>query len=219
MTERQALMRAVCDNPDDDTPRLIFADWLDENGDETDRVWAQFIRLQCQLARMGEGSWNPGDEEAWATLLAQTDRLFDANRAAWEARLYLRSGLDPGTSDWGDFRRGFSELLAICGAAMPRISWDRVYSASPIRELSLTAMEHAEAALVHPEARRLRRLTLAYCDLSARDIQTLTGADTLRQLESLSFRTYEGSLTPETERLLRGRFGPVLDLELSPLRL
>ena len=33
MTEREALLRAVCENPDDDTPRLVFADWLDENGE------------------------------------------------------------------------------------------------------------------------------------------------------------------------------------------
>jgi len=34
MTERDALLRAVCENPDDDTPRLVFTDWLQENGEE-----------------------------------------------------------------------------------------------------------------------------------------------------------------------------------------
>ena len=43
MNERDALLRAVCENPDDDTPRLVFADWLQEHG-EGDR--AEFIRLQ-----------------------------------------------------------------------------------------------------------------------------------------------------------------------------
>src|SRR5262245_10028348 len=47
MNEREALLRAVCENPDDDTPRLVFADWLQENGEE-DR--AEFIRLQIRLA-------------------------------------------------------------------------------------------------------------------------------------------------------------------------
>lgn len=36
------------DNPDDDTPRLILADWLDEYG-EPER--AELIRVQCELAR------------------------------------------------------------------------------------------------------------------------------------------------------------------------
>ncbi len=48
MNEREALLRAVCENPDEDTPRLVFADWLQENGDE---ARAEFIRVQIALAR------------------------------------------------------------------------------------------------------------------------------------------------------------------------
>jgi uncharacterized protein (TIGR02996 family) len=28
-----AFLRDIIDNPEDDTPRLVFADWLDEHGD------------------------------------------------------------------------------------------------------------------------------------------------------------------------------------------
>lgn len=38
---RQALIAAVLADPDDDAPRLIYADWLDERG-ECD--YAEFIR-------------------------------------------------------------------------------------------------------------------------------------------------------------------------------
>ena len=48
MTQRDALLRAVCENPDDDLPRLVFADWCDENG-EPER--AEFIRTQIELRR------------------------------------------------------------------------------------------------------------------------------------------------------------------------
>ena len=47
MTDRDALYRAILDYPDDDTPRLIFADVLDEE-DDPDR--AAFIRAQVALA-------------------------------------------------------------------------------------------------------------------------------------------------------------------------
>lgn len=40
------LLAGVCAAPDDDTPRLVLADWFDENGDP-DR--AEFVRLQCAL--------------------------------------------------------------------------------------------------------------------------------------------------------------------------
>lgn len=45
-----ALLAAVVARPEDDAPRLIMADWLEENGDE---ARAEFIRVQCELAKLG----------------------------------------------------------------------------------------------------------------------------------------------------------------------
>jgi uncharacterized protein (TIGR02996 family) len=47
MTDADAFRRAIAAAPDDDTPRLVFADYLDEHG-EPDR--AEFVRVQCELA-------------------------------------------------------------------------------------------------------------------------------------------------------------------------
>lgn len=33
--ERAALLRAICEHPAEDTPRLVYADWLDEHAEET----------------------------------------------------------------------------------------------------------------------------------------------------------------------------------------
>jgi len=52
--EYQALLRTVIEQRDEDAPRLIFADWLEENG-ESDR--AEFIRIQCELAKISQ--WKP----------------------------------------------------------------------------------------------------------------------------------------------------------------
>lgn len=49
--DREALVAAIAANPDEDTPRLMLADWLQENGEE-DR--AEFIRYQCEAARLEE---------------------------------------------------------------------------------------------------------------------------------------------------------------------
>lgn len=48
MTTREGLMAATLAAPDDDIPRLVFADWLEENG-EADR--AEFIRVQCEIEK------------------------------------------------------------------------------------------------------------------------------------------------------------------------
>ena len=44
-------LRAIAENPDDDTPRLVYADWLDEHGDAAGRGRAELIRAQCELGR------------------------------------------------------------------------------------------------------------------------------------------------------------------------
>lgn len=46
MTERDALYRAIAENPEEDTPRLALADLLDE---QDDHEKAEIIRLQVEL--------------------------------------------------------------------------------------------------------------------------------------------------------------------------
>ena len=55
----KALLRGVCLTPDADLPRLVAADWLEENGHG---VRAAFVRHQIELAGMGlpRGSCPPG---------------------------------------------------------------------------------------------------------------------------------------------------------------
>src|SRR4051812_47586823 len=70
----EPFLRAICQAPDDDAPRLVFADWLDETGDP-DR--AEFIRQHIQLAR------DPGSRETES----MCERQFRANWRSWVADL------------------------------------------------------------------------------------------------------------------------------------
>ena len=58
MTDGEGLLAAIIAEPDDDVPRLIYADWLDEQGDATR---AEFIRVQVELFRL------PGAEQVGST--------------------------------------------------------------------------------------------------------------------------------------------------------
>jgi uncharacterized protein (TIGR02996 family) len=49
--EVAAFLAAAKDEPDDDAPRLVLCDWLQEHGDDHDAARAEFVRLQCQFAR------------------------------------------------------------------------------------------------------------------------------------------------------------------------
>lgn len=46
MTRDEAFLHDIVTNPADDVVRLIYADWLNDHGQE-DR--AEFIRVQCEL--------------------------------------------------------------------------------------------------------------------------------------------------------------------------
>src|SRR5262245_33314555 len=50
-SDGDALFRAICEQPWEDTPRLMNADWLQEHGD-AER--AEFIRLMVELARSND---------------------------------------------------------------------------------------------------------------------------------------------------------------------
>ncbi len=47
MSEADAFLDAIFAAPDDDLPRLVYADWLEERGQQ---AYAEFIRLCCRLA-------------------------------------------------------------------------------------------------------------------------------------------------------------------------
>src|SRR5262245_31886156 len=47
VTSAESLLQAILESPDDDAPRLVYADWLEEHGtSEAEKAWAEFIRLQ-----------------------------------------------------------------------------------------------------------------------------------------------------------------------------
>jgi uncharacterized protein (TIGR02996 family) len=55
----EAFLTAIRETPDDDTPRLVYADWLEENGDP---ARAEFIRSSCAARRLPE--WSEERERA-----------------------------------------------------------------------------------------------------------------------------------------------------------
>src|SRR5262245_48334748 len=55
MTDRDALYAAICAHPDEDTPRLAFADFLQEQGGKENTTRADYIRTAIRFAR--EETW------------------------------------------------------------------------------------------------------------------------------------------------------------------
>jgi len=49
-SEDAEFLEEIRRSPNDDTPRLIYADWLEEQGD----VRAEYLRLECEVASLGK---------------------------------------------------------------------------------------------------------------------------------------------------------------------
>src|SRR5205807_1195594 len=103
VTQEEVFLQEILANPEDDTPRLVYADWLDDHG-EGGR--GEFIHLQCELARLPEGA--PGRAER----ARRADELQAMYEEEWVGPLReLVQG-------W-EFRRGFVAKVSLRAADFP----------------------------------------------------------------------------------------------------
>jgi uncharacterized protein (TIGR02996 family) len=112
MSDELALLTAIIANPDEDTPRLMFADWLQENG-QPER--AEFIRVQIEIARLPERHLKPKDERPPDNeRLSRFRELFAAHQEEWLRPLGVKIPR-------ATFRRGFVEELRVTPAELLKI--------------------------------------------------------------------------------------------------
>jgi uncharacterized protein (TIGR02996 family) len=95
MTHPPRYLQNILARPDDDSPRLRYAKWLDGCGNPL----GEFIRLQCLLAQNAVGKPQIQYERRSQELLAK-------NQKSWSRAL-------AGRVDWCSFRRGFIEEISI----------------------------------------------------------------------------------------------------------
>lgn len=62
--ERKAFLRTIAEFPDDDTPRLVYSDWLRERGEDKH---ADLIEVSCELAQIQAIEHDCGENGVWAT--------------------------------------------------------------------------------------------------------------------------------------------------------
>jgi uncharacterized protein (TIGR02996 family) len=122
MTQHDALLAAVCAAPDDDLPRLVYADWCEENG-QPER--AEFIRVQIELTKGAKGKQLVKLQQREKELLAEHD-------AKWtEPFLELT---DDFREDPIRFHRGFVEAISINDELLDEHG-DELFRLAPIRTL------------------------------------------------------------------------------------
>jgi uncharacterized protein (TIGR02996 family) len=108
VSDHGALLRTILDAPDDDAPRLVYADWLIQRDDPR----GELIQLQCRLVA------TPDDERRRAIRIAE-NKLLAAHVDAWTQP--LRAALPPETwprYEFG-FERGFVAHATLTTSCLP----------------------------------------------------------------------------------------------------
>jgi uncharacterized protein (TIGR02996 family) len=200
MTHDEAFLQAILESPEDDTPRLVYADWLDEYG-RSDR--ANFIRIQCELEKVPPGHLPPpvlDRRERTRDTVRSDARAELARRATLLLRKYGKKWAGPlsGMVHRWEFRRGFVEAVEL-GAGTFLGHAGELFRLAPIRHVWLTgAYDHLDALLRTPYLRRLTGLDLSwnyfYRDHAKRWTALLTSSR-LKQLRTLRLEKTRGGGT------------------------
>ena len=226
--DEAAFLARIREEPDADLPRLVFADYLEEQGHEGR---AQFIRAQIELASLTEDS--PRRRElAWhCRQYIEGESELDIPQAFEFARPRFGRGLIEYAEFWDEPVAAIAEAFR---AAPLRRIWvwvddDRPFPRKEIpadnclRTLDLTGTELSANALrflwqdmTFP---RLTELVLTSCELSDLALEALFAYPQLATLERIHLGG--NPFTPEGRAELRAHFGDrvTFDCEGDPNRL
>jgi uncharacterized protein (TIGR02996 family) len=132
---RRHLLAEVLAYPGSDAPRLVMADWLDEHGDP-DR--AEFIRLECDIARIcrgnREGKPEPDAKRLKGLMSQECGLMWGVWQAGW---------CDPVPRDWlsdAVINRGFVAEVR-CTAAAWLEHGRAVCACQPVEQVVLSDRE------------------------------------------------------------------------------
>ncbi len=169
--ELMALLHAAKEQLDE-APRFVLADWLEEHGDEHDLARAEFVRLQCQSARL------PSDSAEARSLVEREKLLLRKHGAAWLGPLPAVAG--PMALDVRRFSRGLlhvaeagQRLAGQAGLALEQTeahTWVDRWTVHSISERLLSKL--AETSLLGG----LTTLSFRCCALRGEGARTLSSA-------------------------------------------
>jgi uncharacterized protein (TIGR02996 family) len=173
-TKAREFLDYIIAHPDDDAPRLVFADWLEEQG-ETAR--AEFIRVQVERSRLPE--WDARQ----VSLRLREKALLEEHGAEWKGELPTIDGVL-----WEDFRRGFVATAIFASFAELAAKASACWAATPIETVSVRWPRRDEpVATIEPIA-GLRELCITGQVVDRREVGRLADIPMLSTLRTLNIR-------------------------------
>lgn len=186
LSQEDAFLQPILDHPDDDTPRLVFADWLEEQGNPR----GTFIRLQCERAKLTQ------HDAGWKELLAQESALLRQFDAEW-SKPVLRYVEEV------HYRRGFIEHVRVSATKLLK-NGAKLFRAAPVSSIRMEKFDQAAELADRPWLARVGELDLSRNLLGDRSLQSLLSSPHLR-LHTL--RLNDCAIGPPSVRVVAGAAG------------
>lgn len=189
MTPEQAFVQAIVENPTDDAPRLIYADWLQERGDPESAARGEFIRLQCLLEHADE------TDPCWQAWRSREDELGKQHGQTWSQGVR-------GRVDGYGFRRGFIGEVRLTADQLLAHA-DMLFARHPLEVVTVQASgDQVEQLAGCPYLARVHRLEIRGQHPGDAGVRRLAETGCLDQLTTLML--HGCGLTSASARLLAG---------------
>lgn len=177
------LLQAVLDAPDDDAPRLRYAEWLAANGQG---ARAEFIRVQVELSRL-EGLAEPdaAATEAEERLYDRAEEMIEEH--AWHLGLPEIPGVEWGGGPHHGFERGFMTRVIVDDADAFCSRLGEVFAVAPVTKVQMDGANDAALTAVagSPHLARLRGLRVTYGSVGDAGVLALAEAPYAARLRTL----------------------------------
>jgi uncharacterized protein (TIGR02996 family) len=170
----EGFLEHIVANIDDDTPRLVYADWLSENGREER---AEFIRVQVERSRL------PSWDAAQVRLRLREQELLKVHGERWLAELPVIEG-----ATWQGFRRGIVAEVSFASFEAMRQSAHACRAVAPVEAITVRWPRRSERGKASPPIAELRELSLTGRPHSETVIGRLAESPQLSTLRTLTAR-------------------------------
>ncbi len=169
MYETELFLKRILEQPGDDAPRLVFADWLEEQRDPR----GEFIRLQCALAKSADAASQKKLRQREQSLLKEHGKRWSQSYS--------------GIAERCSFRRGFVEGITVSTEKFLKHAHE-LFDWAPLRRIRLTQMKAAQidSLASEPALDQIVEFDLTANDLQDAGIDRLLHTSQFRNLKSLN---------------------------------
>ncbi len=187
MDEAAALRATIAAHPEADLPRLVYADWLEDGGDDGQ---AAMIRTQVQLAH----------EPAWSSLAVRC-RHHTPEILTGKPWRHTLPDVSPRIAAWHPetpFRRGAPDWLVVRDLASFLDDAGRLFDLAPITTLSLptSSLDYWQEFARRPWLRQVRALHFYGVSTPIEPLRVLANAVNASSVEELTLERTSGPAFP-----------------------